>query len=418
MRLLLSRIVENVLVELAVAEDLDRRDDRAFLVDHLRVGRQRARHLAADVGHMAEHRRPGDQPAVEEDRHHQQPVVEMADRAGAGIGIVGEEDVAVLDRPVIAGDEAVQERAELADHHLAFLIGDQRKGVVLLADAGAHGGAEQHRVHFDARVAQRVLDDVERDRIDGHALERRRLGLDRSCWHGLPLRGSRRRHSSGRPSDLPCRSARSGCCRTRRRSRRGRAGSASSRPSRRRSPGPAMRLPASSLPRVVDRRLAPAVADIDAAALRRRRATDPARRAARRAADERLLRAQHDRAQADQFMARVEREGEQLLVHPVEALGDAGEALGAEVGRRNVDRQLHALAGVAHVDLIERLLAVAIDAVGGERLRAPRLRGRPAWRRSARPTASRNAARACARLRRAAASSRRHRRRARPGPAE
>ena len=64
----------------------------------------------------------------------------------------------------------MQEGAELADHHLAFLIGDQRKGVVLLADARAHRGAEQHRVHFDARVAQRVLDDVERDRIDGTRL--------------------------------------------------------------------------------------------------------------------------------------------------------------------------------------------------------------------------------------------------------
>ena len=72
----------------------------------------------------------------------------------AGIGIVGQEDVAVLDRAVVAGDEAVQERAELADHHLAFLIGDHREGVVLLADAGGHGGAEQHRVHLDARVAQ------------------------------------------------------------------------------------------------------------------------------------------------------------------------------------------------------------------------------------------------------------------------
>ena len=74
-------------------------------------------------------------------------------------------------------------------------------------------------------------------------------------------------------------------------------------------------------------------------------------------ADERLLRPERDGAQADQFVAGVEREGEELLVHLVEALGDAGQPFGLEVGGRHVDRQLHALAGVAHVDLIERLLA-------------------------------------------------------------
>ncbi len=135
---------------------------------------------------MAEHRGPGDEPAVEEDRHHQKPVVEVTDRAGAGIGVVGKEDIAVLDRAVVSGDEAVQERAELADHHLAFLIGDHREGVVLLANARAHRRAEQDGVHLDARVAKRVLDDVEGDRIHGRALEWRGLGLDDCGWH-LPL---------------------------------------------------------------------------------------------------------------------------------------------------------------------------------------------------------------------------------------
>ena len=95
-----------------------------------------------------------------------------------GIRIVGEEDVAILDRPVVAVMKPSDEGAELADDHLAFLIGDHREGVVLLADARRHRGAEQHRVHLDAGVAQRVLDDVERDRIDGPALEGRWLGLD------------------------------------------------------------------------------------------------------------------------------------------------------------------------------------------------------------------------------------------------
>jgi hypothetical protein len=45
-------------IELAVAVDLDRRDLQAFFEDLRRVGGQAARHLAADVGHVAEHRRP------------------------------------------------------------------------------------------------------------------------------------------------------------------------------------------------------------------------------------------------------------------------------------------------------------------------------------------------------------------------
>ena len=56
-------------------------------------------------------------------------------------------------------------------------------------------------------------------------------------------------------------------------------------------------------------------------------------------------------------MPRVERECEQLLVHAVEAFGDAREPLGSKVGRRDIDGQLHPLAGIAHVDLIERLLS-------------------------------------------------------------
>ena len=43
-----------------------------------------------------------------EDRHHQQPVIQVTDCAVARIGIVGDEDVAILDRPLIGFvDEAV-----------------------------------------------------------------------------------------------------------------------------------------------------------------------------------------------------------------------------------------------------------------------------------------------------------------------
>ena len=61
--------------------------------------------------------------------------------------------------------------AELADDHLALGVGDQRELVVLLADPWRERGAEQHLVHLVARVAQRVLDQVERHRVDVDLLD-------------------------------------------------------------------------------------------------------------------------------------------------------------------------------------------------------------------------------------------------------
>ena len=69
------------------------------------------------------------------------------------------------------------------NHHLARRIGDQRESVALFADAGRHGGAHQRRVHLDAGVAQRVLDDVERDRVDRDLAERGGVGFDDGGGH-------------------------------------------------------------------------------------------------------------------------------------------------------------------------------------------------------------------------------------------
>ena len=130
------------------------------------VGRHRRRRLAADVGHVPEHRRPADDPALVEDRHDDQPVVGVADRGAAGVRVGGEQDVALLDRAVEAVEEVGDGQAELADDHLPVGVGDQRELVVLLADARRQRGAEQHLVHLVAGVAQRVLDQVEGDRVD------------------------------------------------------------------------------------------------------------------------------------------------------------------------------------------------------------------------------------------------------------
>jgi hypothetical protein len=127
---------------------------------------------------VAEHRRPGDDAAVLVDRHQHQPVVQVADGAVHRVRVVGEEDVALLHRAVVALHEAPDERAELTDDHLAVEVGDHRELVVLLADAGRHRGAEQHGVHLVAGVAQGALDDVDGDGIDLHLLHRLLVALD------------------------------------------------------------------------------------------------------------------------------------------------------------------------------------------------------------------------------------------------
>ena len=264
--------LEQVVLQHAALEDLDRRDRDALLVDRAGVGRQRARHLAADVGHVTEHRRPGDEAAVLEDRHQHQPVVGVADRAVDRVRVGGQEDVALLDRAVVALQEAPDERAELADDHLAVEVGDQRELVVLLADARRHGRAEQHRVHLVAGVAQGALDDVEGDGVDLHLLHRLLVALDDLGGH-VRISGS---VGGGRCGYLALRTAffaarlafasrlrfarafgsrrgRSGCCRRHPPCRGASAGSPRSSPFPSRSPGPRC-VAGLELRAVVDRR--------------------------------------------------------------------------------------------------------------------------------------------------------------------
>ncbi len=58
---------------------------------------------------------------------------------------------------------------------------------MLLADDGAHRGAEEHRVHLEACVLERALDDVQGDRVDvdvGDLGDPQLLGL--GCHVGPP----------------------------------------------------------------------------------------------------------------------------------------------------------------------------------------------------------------------------------------
>jgi histidinol dehydrogenase len=60
----------------------------------------------------------------------------MTDRAVHGVRVVRQEHIALLHGAVVALQEAMDERAELANDHLAVEVRDQRKLVVLLANAG------------------------------------------------------------------------------------------------------------------------------------------------------------------------------------------------------------------------------------------------------------------------------------------
>ena len=60
----------------------------------------------------------------------------MTDCAIAGIGIIGQKNVAFFNRPVVTLLEAPEKRAELADDHFALVVGNHGKSIVLLAYSG------------------------------------------------------------------------------------------------------------------------------------------------------------------------------------------------------------------------------------------------------------------------------------------
>ena len=81
-------------------------------------------------------------------------------------GIVLQDDVARLQVETALLEHVGNVGAELADDHLPLGVADHREFVVLLADHRRHGRAEQHRIHLVAGIAQRVLDQIERDSVE------------------------------------------------------------------------------------------------------------------------------------------------------------------------------------------------------------------------------------------------------------
>ena len=190
--------VERRLVEDTAVEDLDRRDPDALLPDREGVRDLAAGHLAAHVHHVAEERGERDALALVEDGQDRQPVVAVRDRPLAEVRVVQEDHVALEDLAAEAVDHLGDVRPELADDHLAAGVADHRELVVLNADRGRHGRPPDDLVHLEARVQERVLDQVEGGDLDGgaHALVSSRT--DQEVHPGIDPRAVRGEHDGGR----------------------------------------------------------------------------------------------------------------------------------------------------------------------------------------------------------------------------
>src|SRR6185437_3128090 len=120
---------EHIFLQLPAAIDLYWRNEEALLKYLSRVSRQRPGHLSAYVSHVSEHGRPGDESPLAVNRHEHQPVVRVTDSSVYRVRIIREEYVAFLDSTGVTLHETPDERAKLADDHLAVQIGDHRKFV-------------------------------------------------------------------------------------------------------------------------------------------------------------------------------------------------------------------------------------------------------------------------------------------------
>ena len=157
------------LVEHTLLVELDGRHDEAFGPHVGGVHGQAARHRAADIVVMAEDLAEADQPALVEDRDRGAEIWHVPDAAGAVVGVVPEEDIAVLD---IVGAEVVEHRLHQrrvgAPGELAALRVEERDAVVvLIADHGRARGALHRRLDLELRRADGAGDDLELDRPQG-----------------------------------------------------------------------------------------------------------------------------------------------------------------------------------------------------------------------------------------------------------
>src|SRR6516164_4654691 len=147
------------------------------------TGRGRAGDRPADVRLVRDRTRKRDDPAIREDRRDEGHVGDVGQ--AALVGMIGDEDVAVLDRPIAAieledaADEmAIDRRVEehRRRHDQASLaVEDHTAEVARLADDGRVAGAVEMVVHFIDQARDLVAQDLDGDGVHAQALVRIRL---------------------------------------------------------------------------------------------------------------------------------------------------------------------------------------------------------------------------------------------------
>ena len=167
----------------ARVHDFDRRHQQA-LVEHFGgIGRGRARDRAAHVRLVRDRTRKRDDPAGREHRRDEGHVGDVGQ--AALVGMIGDEDVAVLDRvdaaieledaaDEMAVDRGVEEHRRRHDQ-APLAVEDHAAEVARLADDGRVAGAVEMVVHFIDQARDLVAQDLDGDGVHAHALARIRL---------------------------------------------------------------------------------------------------------------------------------------------------------------------------------------------------------------------------------------------------
>ena len=189
------------LVRLAGFVQLDDRQADAFLENLRRVDGGRSRRDAADVAVMRHRAGPALDDAFVEDRLDDVEVGQML--PARTVGVVIEEDVAGLRSRRMIGDQdahSVRERAEL--HRQCQPLGDELPAPVTERGGIVHGVTYDRRIgaaHHDQRHLvgsrrERILDDLEGDRIEARVAHSASSGSSISM---LPSVSRRARASCG-----------------------------------------------------------------------------------------------------------------------------------------------------------------------------------------------------------------------------
>ena len=174
---------EQVLVQLAGAEELGGRDDHALLVELGGVRRHAARCAAAHVLVVAHRAGERHHAAVGEDRYRERDVRQVG---AAVVGIVQQEGVAVLHavrgkgpddalRGELQRAEVDRDRGRLRDG-LAAGVEERGRGVEPLLHDRRGRALEERQLHLVGDGVETVAQHLEEDRVDRHrSLRRRRL---------------------------------------------------------------------------------------------------------------------------------------------------------------------------------------------------------------------------------------------------